>query len=94
MFLDGLGLLSYESVIRRDYPVVLGTHVDGVIFVVRAGVNTYGIVQRAQGMFRRIGAHVLGGVLNGMRITAGGYLRKNYETFYRYSNQGKSLPPS
>jgi microcin C transport system permease protein len=23
--LDGMGLLSYESVIRRDYPVVLGT---------------------------------------------------------------------
>ena len=23
--LDGLGLLSYESVMRRDYPVVLGT---------------------------------------------------------------------
>jgi microcin C transport system permease protein len=23
--LDGLGLLSYESVVRRDYPVVLGT---------------------------------------------------------------------
>ena len=23
--LDGLGLLSYESIIRRDYPVVLGT---------------------------------------------------------------------
>jgi len=23
--LDGIGLLSYESVIRRDYPVVLGT---------------------------------------------------------------------
>jgi microcin C transport system permease protein len=23
--LDGLGLLSYESVIRRDYPVVLGS---------------------------------------------------------------------
>jgi hypothetical protein len=23
--LDGLGLLSYDSVIRRDYPVVLGT---------------------------------------------------------------------
>ncbi|MCC7059296.1 MAG: ABC transporter permease subunit, partial [Burkholderiaceae bacterium] len=23
--LDGLGLLSYEAVIRRDYPVVLGT---------------------------------------------------------------------
>jgi len=23
--LDGMGLLSYESIIRRDYPVVLGT---------------------------------------------------------------------
>ena len=23
--LDGLGLLSYESLVRRDYPVVLGT---------------------------------------------------------------------
>lgn len=23
--LDGLGLLAYESVMRRDYPVVLGT---------------------------------------------------------------------
>jgi len=23
--LDGLGLLSYESIVRRDYPVVLGT---------------------------------------------------------------------
>ena len=23
--LDGLGLLSYESIIRRDYPVVLGS---------------------------------------------------------------------
>jgi len=23
--LDGLGLLSYEAVVRRDYPVVLGT---------------------------------------------------------------------
>jgi microcin C transport system permease protein len=22
--LDGLGLLSYESIVRRDYPVVLG----------------------------------------------------------------------
>ena len=23
--LDGLGLLSYEAIVRRDYPVVLGT---------------------------------------------------------------------
>ena len=23
--LDGLGLLSYESILKRDYPVVLGT---------------------------------------------------------------------
>jgi hypothetical protein len=25
--------------------------------------------------------------LNGVRVTAGGYLRKNYETFYEYREQ-------
>jgi Mrp family chromosome partitioning ATPase len=66
---------------------VLSTKVDGVILVVRAGANTYGIVQRARDMFERVGAHLLGVVLNGVRVTAGGYLRKNYETYYEYHQQ-------
>jgi Mrp family chromosome partitioning ATPase len=70
---------------------VLGTMVDGVVLVVRAQANTAGVVQRMRDMLDRVGAHVLGVVLNGMRTTAGGYLRKNYDTFYEYHEQ-RELP--
>ena len=70
-------------------PVPLSTHVDGVVLVVRAGANTFGVVQRVRDMFLRVGAHVLGVVLNGVRVVAGGYLRKNYETFYEYREQAQ-----
>ena len=68
-------------------PTILGTAVDSVIIVVRADVNTFGIVQRTRNMLTHIGAHVLGVALNGIRITAGGYLRKNYERFYEYGSR-------
>lgn len=64
---------------------VLSTVTDGAILVVRAGVNTYGIVQRSRDMLTHLGTHIFGVVLNGVRVTAGGYFRKNYETFYEYS---------
>lgn len=70
---------------------VLGTLVDGVVLVVRAQANTAGVVQRVRDMLDRVGAHVLGVVLNAMRATAGGYLRKNYDTFYEYHEQ-RELP--
>ena len=64
--------------------VALSTMIDGVVLVVRAGANTHGIVQRSRDMFNRVGAKILGVVLNGVRATPGGYLRKNYEAFYEY----------
>lgn len=67
--------------------ITLSTMVEGVILVVRAGVNTYGIVQRTRDMITRLGTPIFGVVLNGVRVTAGGYLRKNYETFYEYREQ-------
>lgn len=63
---------------------VLAGMVDGTILIVRAGVNTYGIVQRSRDILQRVGVRIMGVVLNGVRVTAGGYLRKNYETFYQY----------
>ncbi|MBN1943318.1 MAG: polysaccharide biosynthesis tyrosine autokinase [Phycisphaerae bacterium] len=69
--------------------VTLSTMVEGAILVVRAGVNTYGIVQRARDMITRLGTPIFGVILNGVRVTAGGYLRKNYETFYEYREQPK-----
>ncbi|MCE5326992.1 MAG: polysaccharide biosynthesis tyrosine autokinase [Planctomycetaceae bacterium] len=77
-------------------PVALSTLVDGVIIVVRAGSSTSGLVQRARDLFTRVGAHLFGVVLNAVRAEAGGYLRRNYDTFYEYRSQTAlpSLPPS
>ncbi len=69
---------------------VLAAQCDAVILVVRAGANTHGILQRSRDIFSRIQVHVLGAVLNAVRVTAGGYLRKNYEAFYGYRDNGDS----
>lgn len=69
---------------------VLSTQVDGVIVVVRAGSNNIGMVQKTSDQLSRIGAHVMGVVLQAVRTTAGGYMRKNYETFYEYHQ--RALP--
>ncbi len=76
------------SLVVSDAPV-LSTLVDGVVLVVRAGASTHGVVQRVRDVLDRVGAHIIGVVLNGMRVTAGGYLRKNYDTFYEYHEQSK-----
>ncbi|MGA2265329.1 MAG: polysaccharide biosynthesis tyrosine autokinase [Phycisphaerae bacterium] len=72
--------------------VGLSTMVDGVVLVVRAGANTHGIVLRARDMLLRVGAHILGVVLNCVIATPGGYLRKNYEAFYDYHEKTQQLP--
>ncbi len=69
---------------------VLSTRTAGTILVVRAGINTYGIAQRARDMLTKLGTHIYGVVLNGVRVRAGGYLRKSYETFYEYREGAKS----
>ncbi|RKY27766.1 MAG: hypothetical protein DRP83_01765 [Planctomycetota bacterium] len=69
---------------------VLSTRTDGTILVVRAGVNTYGIAQRARDMLTKLGSHIYGVVLNGVQVRAGGYLRKSYETFYEYRESSQA----
>lgn len=73
---------------------VLSTACSATVLVVRAGVNTYGIVQRTRDMLNRLGAHIVGVVLNGVRVTAGGYLRKNYDTFYEYNAGSRPQLPA
>jgi len=87
---------EYDQVIFDGAPclvvtdsLALGSLVDGIVLVVRAGANTYGIVQRTQDVLSRGGTRILGIVLNGVRAIAGGYLRKNYEAFYDYHEQAK-----
>ena len=68
-------------------PAIISTIVDGVVLVVRAGANTHGMVQRAGHGLTRVGARVLGVVVNGVRATVGGYLREHYDRFYDYQEQ-------
>jgi Mrp family chromosome partitioning ATPase len=44
---------------------VLATLVEGVVFVIRAGVAPKSLVRRSRAMLEAIGAPVLGAVLNG-----------------------------
>lgn len=87
---------EYDQIIFDGAPclvvtdsLALGSLVDGIVLVVRAGANTYGIVQRTQEVLSRGGTHIMGIVLNGVRAIAGGYLRKNYEAFYDYHEHAK-----
>jgi capsular exopolysaccharide synthesis family protein len=89
-------IAEYDQIIFDAAPclvvtdaIVLSTMVDGVVLVIRAGVNTHGIVQRARDTLNRVGARILGVVLNGVRATPGGYLRKHYESFYDYREKAQ-----
>ena len=41
----------------------------------------------------RIGVRMLGTVVNGVRVTVGGYLQENYDRYYDYQEQAE-LPLS
>ncbi len=91
---------EYDQVLLDSAPAMvvtdavgLSSMVDGVVLVVRAGENTHGIVQRTRDMLNRVGAHIVGVVLNGVLATPGGYLRKNYEAFYDYHQAELPTPP-
>ncbi len=62
----------------------LARHVDAVVIVIRALKDQRGTVSRMMRQFEGQRADVLGIILNGVRSSAGGYFRKNYEEFYRY----------
>lgn len=82
---------SFQYVVLDTPPVnavtdaaVLATFADGVIMVIESGRTTYGAVAHAKQTLERVGAHVIGAVLNKMRPgrSGEGY---GYEYYYRYA---------
>ncbi|MDI9403093.1 MAG: hypothetical protein QM516_04400 [Limnohabitans sp.] len=65
--------------------LAVANKVDATLLVVRAFQEQRGLVARVAGQLRDSRAQLLGVVLNRPRNTAGGYLRKNYETMANYS---------
>jgi len=91
----------YDYVILDAPPVlvvsdasVLATLADGVILAVRAGNNSHGVVLRAKETLAHVRAEFIGVILNGLRTTAGGYLQKNYNTFYQYGQNARLPAPA
>jgi capsular exopolysaccharide synthesis family protein len=85
----------YELVIVDAPPLsvvgdsrVLAHRVDAVLLTVRALQEKRGMVSRLVDQLREARAEFLGIVINGVRASAGGYFRRNYEAFYEYQNGG------
>ncbi|MGB7159458.1 MAG: polysaccharide biosynthesis tyrosine autokinase [Tepidisphaeraceae bacterium] len=86
-------LEEYDHVIFDSGPmlvvsetVALAPRVDGVITVVRARLNSRGLLQRMRDEIRKLKAEHLGVVLNAVRAQAGGYYNRNMKTYYAYQN--------
>lgn len=65
---------------------VLASQVDGVLLVVDAGATRRGLAVQAVERLRKVGANVLGAVLNKLSARHGGYY---YHYYYYYSKDGE-----
>ena len=65
-------------------PAVLATIADGVIMVIESGRTSYGAVTHAKQTLDRVGANVIGAVLNKVRTGRGGEAYA-YEYYYGYT---------
>ena len=85
---------SYDRVILDGPPallisdaLVLATQTDAVVMVARASSGSKGTLRRAREQFQRIGARVIGAILNGVQARPRGYFRQQYRDFYEYTSQ-------
>lgn len=81
----------YDQVIVDAPPVLLVSDasvmtgvVDGVILVCRARKTSRGVLQRAREQVERVNGRIFGVVLNGARVSRGGYFREQIRTYYDY----------
>lgn len=84
-------LAEYDHVIFDSGPmliaseaVALAAKVDGVIVVVRAHVDSRGMLQRTREELKKVGAENLGVILNAVRARGGGYYGRSIKTYYDY----------
>ncbi|MFA9476760.1 polysaccharide biosynthesis tyrosine autokinase [Phycisphaerales bacterium AB-hyl4] len=95
---------EYDIILIDAPPALLATdtqliarHVDAIALIVRADRDTRGMTDRMLRLLDGHRADVLGLILNGIRPSAGGYLRRNYQDYYRYQKNGKTngtTPPA
>jgi non-specific protein-tyrosine kinase len=68
---------------------VLATKAEGVVLVVDSGTTRRDALQKAVDTLRKVGAHILGTVLNRVNTRSGGYYYYYYSHYYDESGQKK-----
>ena len=86
-------ILDGPPVLLISDALVLATQVSGVIIVARAVENSKGVLRRTREQLDKVGAHVIGAVLNGVQARAGGYYREQYREFYDYTYTSDETVP-
>ncbi len=79
-------LLDCPPLLSVTDATILSQKSDGVVLVIQAGVTPRQMVENAVNKLRQVGAHVFGGVLNGVDLQRNGY----YYSSYYYGDDGLS----
>jgi capsular exopolysaccharide synthesis family protein len=69
-------------------PTVLAAHADATILVIEQGITTYPAVLRASQALTRVGANVVGAVVNKLRSESGSYYQYYYYHYYGHQAGG------
>jgi capsular exopolysaccharide synthesis family protein len=75
-------LIDSPPVTAVTDPVVLSKSVDGVLLVIRAGDTAREIVRNGVAQFQRVGANILGAILNGIDVGRDKYYYQYYHYYY------------
>jgi capsular exopolysaccharide synthesis family protein len=76
-------VLDSPPVLAVTDPTVLSTKVDAVILVVKPGVTRLAAARQAVEQLRRVGANVVGVVLNGVELKRSRYYSYQYQAYYQ-----------
>ena len=89
---EGIDFVVIDSppVLAVTDAVVLASRVDGVIVVVKPGVTKLAACKQAVEQLRRVGANLLGVILNEVEFRRSRYAYYHYKGYYyAYYDQGK-----
>ncbi|MFM7134313.1 MAG: hypothetical protein ACKO0W_08355, partial [Planctomycetota bacterium] len=80
-------LIDVPPVVVAGDGLAIANKVDGTVLVVRAFQEQRGLVNRMVGQLHDVRGQIVGSVLTRPKLTAGGYLRKNYEAMAEYGEK-------
>jgi protein-tyrosine kinase len=86
-FYYDLIVIDSAPVIPVTDPLIIGTEVDGLILVVKAGVTQKEVVSRACGLISQSGANLLGIVLNNVKHALPYYFNHQYYGYEYHSKR-------